>query len=66
MNGVIGKDDAAVGGTVEDADVEVARDRLRMLEDQENLRQIKIAEIRRSIEESRRDDTPAAATLRWW
>jgi hypothetical protein len=37
-----------------------------MLEDQENLRQIKIAEIRRSIEESRRDDTPAAATLRWW
>ncbi|GEO41609.1 antitoxin ParD1/3/4 [Skermanella aerolata] len=34
---------------------EVVRDGLRMLEDRENLRQIKIAEIRRSIEESRQD-----------
>jgi antitoxin ParD1/3/4 len=59
------KDDAVTGGTVEDADVEVARDRLHMLEDRENLRQIKIAEIRRSIEESRRDDrsTPADEVL---
>jgi hypothetical protein len=50
------KDDAATGGTVEDADVEAGRDRLRVLEDRGNLRQIKIAEIRRSIEESRKDD----------
>ena len=34
---------------------EVVRDGLRMLEDRENLRQLKIAEIRQSIEESRRD-----------
>jgi antitoxin ParD1/3/4 len=34
---------------------EVVRDGLRMLEDRENLRQIKISEIRRSIEESRQD-----------
>lgn len=44
---------------------EVVRDGLRMLEDRENLRQIKIAEIRRSIEESRRDGhtTPADEVL---
>ena len=34
---------------------EVVRDGLRMLEDRENLRQLNIAEIRQSIEESRKD-----------
>ena len=34
---------------------EVVRDGLRMLEDRENLRQLKIAEIRQSIEASRKD-----------
>jgi antitoxin ParD1/3/4 len=59
------KDDEAIGDTGEDAGVEVGRDRLRGLEDRENLRQIKIAEIRWSIEKSRRDDrsTPADEVL---
>jgi antitoxin ParD1/3/4 len=44
---------------------EVVRDGLRMLEDRENLRQLKIAEIRQSIEASRKDGrtTPADEVL---
>jgi antitoxin ParD1/3/4 len=44
---------------------EVVRDGLRMLEDRENLRQLKVAEIRQSIEESRKDGrtTPADEVL---
>lgn len=44
---------------------EVVRDGLRMLEDRENFRQHKIAEIRQSIEASRRDGwtTPADQIL---
>ncbi|EWY36724.1 addiction module antitoxin [Skermanella stibiiresistens SB22] len=44
---------------------EVVRDGLRMLEDRENLRQLQIAEIRQSIEASRKDGrtTPADEVL---
>ena len=45
---------------------EVVRDGLRMLEDRENLRHLKIAEIRQSIEESRKDGRTTPADEGTW
>lgn len=40
---------------------EVVRDGLRLLEEQEQLRQLRVLELRKAVEESRADPRPAVA-----
>jgi antitoxin ParD1/3/4 len=40
---------------------EVVRDGLRLLEEQEQLRQLRILELRKAVEESRNDERPSVA-----